>query len=167
MVKMVRMDAHSTASAAPGQAAFRASTGAADERFEIRYEDENIWMSQKMLAAVYGVEVPNISYHPRKLFADAELDKEAVIKELLTTAADGKTYSVKHYNLDVIIALGFKIDNGRAVQFRKWARRIVSEYTIKGWAMDDQRLKNGSPPKPSLPRSIKSIPSNKSTADVV
>ena len=119
MVKMVRMDAHSTASAAPGQAAFRASTGAADERFEIRCEDENIWMSQKMLAAVYGVEVPNISYHPRKLFADAELDKEAVIKELLTTAADGKTYSVKHYNLDVIIALGFKIDNGRAVQFRK------------------------------------------------
>ena len=122
-----------------------ASTGAADERFEIRYEDENIWMSQKMLAAVYGVEVPNIAYHLRKLFADAELDKEAVIKELLTTAADGKTYSVKHYNLDVIIALGFKIDNGRAVQFRKWARRIVSEYTIKGWAMDDQRLKDGSP----------------------
>lgn len=122
-----------------------ASTGVVDEKFEIRYQDENIWMSQKTLAAVYGVEVPNISYHLRKLFADAELEKEAVIKEVLTTAADGKTYSVKHYNLDVIIALGFKIDNERAVQFRKWARRIVSEYTIKGWAMDDQRLKDGSP----------------------
>ena len=122
-----------------------ASAGVVDEQFEIRYQDENIWMSQKMLAAVYGVEVPNISYHLRKLFADAELEKEAVIKEVLTTAADGKTYSVKHYNLDVIIALGFKIDNERAVQFRKWARRIVSEYTIKGWAMDDQRLKDGSP----------------------
>ena len=122
-----------------------ASAGVVDEQFEIRYQDENIWMSQKMLAAVYGVEVPNISYHLRKLFADAELEKDAVIKEVLTTAADGKTYSVKHYNLDVIIALGFKIDNERAVQFRKWARRIVSEYTIKGWAMDDQRLKDGSP----------------------
>ena len=122
-----------------------ASVGAVDERYEIRYEDENIWMSQKMLAAVYGVEIPNIAYHLRKLFADAELDKEAVIKEILTTAADGKAYSVKHYNLDVILALGFKIDNERAVQFRKWARHILGEYTIKGWVMDDQRLKDGSP----------------------
>ncbi len=122
-----------------------ASTGAGGEKYEIRYEDENIGMSQKMLAQVYGVEIPNIAYHLRKLFADAELDKASVIKEILTTAADGKTYSVKHYNLDVIIALGFKIDNERAVQFRKWARQIVSEYTIKGWVMDDQRLKDGSP----------------------
>ena len=122
-----------------------ASTGESSEKFEIRYESENIWMSQKMLAAVYGVEIPNIAYHLRKLFADAELDKEAVIKEILTTAADGKAYSVKHYNLDVIIALGFKIDNERAVQFRKWARQILGEYTIKGWVMDDQRLKDGSP----------------------
>ena len=122
-----------------------ASTGAVDEKFEIRYENENIWMSQKMLAAVYGVEIPNISYHLRKLFADAELDKSSVIKEILTTADDGKSYSVKHYNLQVIIALGFKIDNERAVQFRKWANQIVGEYTIKGWVMDDQRLKDGSP----------------------
>ncbi|MBQ9431306.1 MAG: virulence RhuM family protein [Kiritimatiellae bacterium] len=122
-----------------------ASTGAGDEKCEIRYEDENIWMSQKMLAAVYGVEVPNISYHLRKLFDDAELDKESVIKEILITATDGKSYSVNHYNLQVIIALGFKIDNERAVQFRKWANQIVSEYTIKGWVMDDQRLKDGSP----------------------
>ena len=122
-----------------------ASAGADGEKYEIRYEDENIWMSQKMLASVYGVEVPNIAYHMRKLFADAELDREAVIKEILTTAADGKAYSVKHYNLDVIIALGFKIENERAVQFRKWARHIVGEYTIKGWVMDDQRLKDGSP----------------------
>jgi len=122
-----------------------ASTGAGDEKYEIRYQDENIWMSQKMLAAVYGVEVPNISYHLRKLFADAELDKGSVIKEILITASDGKSYLVNHYNLQVIIALGFKIDNERAVQFRKWANQIVSEYTIKGWVMDDQRLKDGSP----------------------
>lgn len=122
-----------------------ASSGVGDEKYEIRYENENIWMSQKMLAAVYGVEIPNIAYHLRKLFADAELDKKAVIKEFLITALDEKVYSVKHYNLDVIIALGFKIDNDRAVQFRKWARQIVGEYTIKGWVMDDQRLKDGSP----------------------
>ena len=122
-----------------------ASTGTSSEKYEIRYEDENIWMSQKMLAAVYGVAIPNIAYHLRKLFADAELDKGSVIKEILTTADDGKTYSVNHYNLQVIIALGFKIDNERAVQFRKWANQIVSQYTIKGWVVDDQRLKDGSP----------------------
>ena len=93
-----------------------ASTGAGGEKYEIRYEDENIWMSQKMLAAVYGVEVPNISYHLRKLFDDAELERSSVIKEILITADDGKKYSVNHYNLQVIIALGFKIDNERAVQ---------------------------------------------------
>ena len=122
-----------------------ASVGQVDERFEIRYEDENIWMSQKMLAQVYGVEVPNISYHLRKLFQDAELDKNSVIKEILITAQDGKKYTVNHYNLQVIIALGFKIDNEKAVAFRKWANQIVSEYTIKGWVMDVPRLKDGSP----------------------
>ena len=98
-----------------------ASHGISDEKFEIRYEDENIWMSQKMLAAVYGVEVPNIAYHLRKLFADGEIDKDLVIKEIFITAPDGKNYRVNHYNLQVIIALGFKIDNDRAVAFRKWA----------------------------------------------
>ncbi len=102
-------------------------------------------MSQKMLAAVYGVEVPNIAYHLRKLYGDAELDKGTTIKDVLIDVGDGRKFSVKHYNLDVIVALGFKIDNERAVQFRKWARGIVSQYTINGWAMDDQRLKDGSP----------------------
>ena len=102
-----------------------ASTGADGEKYEIRYEHENIWMSQKMLAAVYGVEVPNIAYHLRKLFADAELDKESVIKEILITAEDGKKYRVNHYNLQVIIALGFKIDNEKAIAFRKWANQII------------------------------------------
>ncbi len=90
-----------------------ASTASGGEKYEIRYEDENIWMSQKMLAAVYGVEIPNIAYHLRKLFADTELDKKSVIKEILITAPDGKHYNVNHYNLQVIIALGFKIDNER------------------------------------------------------
>ena len=122
-----------------------ASTGDGGEKYEIRYEDENIWMSQKMLADVYGVEVPNIAYHLRKLFSDAELEKNSVIKEILITAPDGKKYNVKHYNLQVVIALGFKIDNEKAIAFRKWANQIVSEYTIKGWVMDVPRLKDGSP----------------------
>ena len=122
-----------------------ASTGTSDERFELRYEDENIWMSQKTLAAVYGVEVPNISYHLRKLFADMEIDPGTSIKEILIDVGDGRTFSVKHYNLRTIIAIGFKIDNERAVQFRKWANGIVSQYTIKGWVMDSERFIKGSP----------------------
>ena len=122
-----------------------ASVGGVDEKFEIRYEDENIWMSQKMLAQVYGVEIPNIAYHLRKIFEDAELDQGSVIKEILITAADGKRYAVKHYDLRVVIALGFKIDNEKAIAFRKWANQIVTEYTIKGWVMDVPRLKDGSP----------------------
>ena len=122
-----------------------ASVGTVDERYEIRYEDENIWMSQKMLAAVYGVEVPNIAYHLRKLYEDAELDKASTIKEILIVADNGRNYNVKHYNLQVIIALGFKIDNERAVQFRKWANRIVGDYTIRGYVMDKERFKKGTP----------------------
>ena len=107
-----------------------ASTGAGGEKYEIRYEDENIWMSQKMLAAVYGIEINSINYHIKKIFADAELDENSVIRKIRITGPDGKSYSVNHYNLQVIIALGFKIDNERAVQFRKWANRIVGDYTI-------------------------------------
>lgn len=122
-----------------------ASTGAGGEKYEIRYEDENIWMSQKMLAAVYGVDLRTVSYHIAKIFKDAELDQGSVIQKYWITAPDGKKYNVNHYNLQVIIALGFKIDNEKAMAFRKWANQIVSEYTIKGWVMDVPRLKDGSP----------------------
>ena len=122
-----------------------ASTGDGGETFEIRYEDENIWMSQKMLAAVYGVDLRTVSYHVTKIFKDAELDENSVIQKFWITAPDGKKYHVNHYNLQVIIALGFKIDNERAVQFRKWANRIVGDYTIRGYVMDKERFKNGSP----------------------
>lgn len=122
-----------------------ASSGAGGEKYEIRYENENIWMSQKMLAAVYGVDLRTVSYHITKVFKDAELDPNSVVRKFWITADDGKNYSVNHYNLQVIIALGFKIDNERAIAFRKWANQIVSEYTIKGWVMDVPRLKDGSP----------------------
>ena len=122
-----------------------ASYGITNEKFEIRYENENIWMSQKMLAAVSGVDLRTVSYHITKIFKDAELDENSVIQKYWITAADGKKYQVNHYNLQVIISLGFKIDNERAIAFRKWANQIVSEYTIKGWVMDVPRLKDGSP----------------------
>lgn len=122
-----------------------ASIGTNSEKYEIRYEDENIWMSQKMLAAVYGVEIPNIAYHLRKIFEDAELDEGGCIKEFLIDLKDGRKFKVKHYNLQIIIALGFKIDNERAVQFRKWANRIVGDFTIRGYVIDKERFKNGSP----------------------
>ena len=122
---------------------FVAATGSAEASVEMRYEDENIWLTQKMMATLYDVSVSAINQHLKRIFTDNELEEEAVIKQYLTTAADGKSYRVKHYSLQAIIAVGFKIENERAVQFRKWANRIVKDYTIQGWTMDMERLKHG------------------------
>ena len=122
---------------------FVAATGNEQTSVEMRYEDENIWLTQKMMATVYDVSVPAINQHLKRIFADNELEEAAVIKQYLTTAADGKNYQVKHYSLQAIIAVGFKIENERAVQFRKWANQIVKDYTIQGWVMDAERLKSG------------------------
>jgi len=120
-----------------------AATGDQPQSVEMRYEDENIWLTQKMMAALYDVTVPAINQHLKRVFDDDELLPEAVIKDYLITASDGKNYRAKHYNLQAIIAVGFKINNERAVQFRKWAGQIVKDYTIQGWAMDVDRLKKG------------------------
>ncbi|MDY0295861.1 MAG: virulence RhuM family protein [Acidobacteriota bacterium] len=122
---------------------FVASGGGSEASVEMRYEDENIWLTQKMMATLYDVSIPAINQHLKRIFADNELEEKAVIKQYLITAADGKNYNTKHYNLQAIIAVGFKIENERAVQFRKWANRIVKEYTIQGWTMDVERLKHG------------------------
>lgn len=122
---------------------FVASGGNSETSVEMRYEDENIWLTQKMMATLYDVSIPAINQHLKRVFADNELNESAVIKEYLITAADGKNYNTKHYNLQAIIAVGFKIENERAVQFRKWANQIVKDYTIQGWAMDVERLKHG------------------------
>ena len=122
---------------------FVAATGENQDNIEMRYEDENIWLTQKMLATLYDVSVPAINQHIKKIFADNELDEDAVIKKYLITASDGKSYDTKHYNLQMIIAVGFKVNSERAVQFRKWVNQIAKEYTIKGWVMDDERLKRG------------------------
>jgi len=122
---------------------FVAAGGGSEASVEMRYENENIWLTQKMMAALYNVSVAAINQHLKRVFADNELDESAVIKEYLITAADGKNYNTKHYNLQAIIAVGFKIENERAVQFRKWANQIVKDYTIQGWTMDVERLKRG------------------------
>ena len=122
---------------------FVAATGDRKTSVEMRYEDENIWLTQKMMATLYDVSVPAINQHLKRIFADNELEELAVIKQYLTTATDGKNYRVNHYSLQAIIAVGFKIENERAVQFRKWANQIVKDYTIQGWAMDVERLKHG------------------------
>ena len=121
---------------------FVASTGDSSESIEMRYEDENIWLTQKMMAELYDVSVAAINQHLKTIFDDSELEKDSVIKKYLITAADGKNYNTNHYNLQAIIAVGFKINNDRAVQFRKWANAIVKDYTIQGWVMDKERLKN-------------------------
>ena len=119
---------------------FIASTGQSD--VEAIYADENIWLTQKLMATLYDVETHTINYHLKKIFADSELSEDSVIRNFRITATDGKTYNTKHYNLNAIIAVGYKVNSERAVQFRKWATEVIQTYTIKGFAMDDERLKN-------------------------
>lgn len=109
---------------------------------EAVYADENVWLTQKMMGVLYDVDVRTINYHLKKIFADSELQEDSVIRNFRITAADGKSYDTKHYKLSAIIAVGYKVNSERAVQFRKWASGIIESFTIKGYAMDDERLKN-------------------------
>ena len=110
---------------------------------EAVYADENVWLTQKMMGLLYDVETHTINYHLKKIFADHELAEDSVIRNFRITAADGKSYDTQHYKLPAIIAVGYKVNSERAVQFRKWATGIIESFTIKGYAMDDERLKNG------------------------
>ena len=123
-----------------------ASIGDQQDSIEMRYEDENIWLTQKMMATLYGVDVRTINEHIKKIYSDSELEEDSTIRNFRIVQTEGSrqvTRDTKHYNLQMIIAVGFKVNNARAVQFRKWANGIVKDYTIKGWVMDDERLKNG------------------------
>ena len=116
------------------------------DSIEMRYEDENIWLTQKMMAALYDISVAAINQHIKKIYEDSELEQESTIKKYLIVQTEGSrqvSREVAHYDLQMIIAVGFKVNNERAVQFRKWANGIVKNYTIKGWVIDDERLKNG------------------------
>ena len=120
-----------------------ASVGDVETSFEMRYEDENIWLTQKLMAALYDVDVRTVNYHIKKIFADSELQEDSVIRKFRITADDGKTYNTNHYSLEMIIAVGFKVNSERAVQFRKWVNQIARDYTIKGWVMDVEHIKRG------------------------
>ena len=117
-------------------------TATGESNIQSLYADENVWLSQKMMGLLYGVESNTITYHLQKIFTDNELEESSVTRIFRVTADDGKTYNTKHYNLSAIIAVGYKVNSERAVQFRKWATQIIEEFTIKGFAMDDERLKN-------------------------
>jgi len=110
---------------------------------EAVYADENIWLTQKMMGVLYDVETHTVNYHLKKVFSDSELEEDSVIRNFRITAADGKNYNTKHYNLSAIIAVGYKVNSERAVQFRKWATNIIKEFTIKAYVMDDERIKSG------------------------
>ena len=110
---------------------------------EVAYADEDIWLTQRMIGVLYDVKTNTINYHLKGIFADNELEEDSVIRKFRITAADGKNYHTGHYNLSATIAVGYKVNSERAVQFRKWATTIVKEYTVKGFAMDDERLKAG------------------------
>lgn len=125
---------------------FVAATGDDKNSVEVRYEDENIWITQKMLAVLYEVDVRTINYHIKKIFEDSELTEESTIRNFRIVQTEGTrqvSRDVEHYNLQMIIAVGFKVNSERAVQFRKWVNQIAKDYTIKGWALDSDRLKNG------------------------
>ncbi|MDD5872957.1 MAG: virulence RhuM family protein [Clostridia bacterium] len=123
-----------------------ASVGDQQDSIEMRYEDENIWLTQKMMATLYDVGLPTINEHIKKIYADSELEEAATIRNFRIVQSEGSrqvTRDTKHYNLQMIIAVGFKVNSERAVQFRKWVNQIAKDYTIKGWVMDDERLKRG------------------------
>ena len=118
---------------------------AGENGVELRYENENIWLTQKMLSVLYGVSTSAINQHIKRIYEDKELEEKSTIKNFLIVQDEGNrkiSRNVIHYNLQMIIAVGFKVDNERAIQFRKWANQIVKDFTIKGWVMDDERLKN-------------------------
>ena len=141
--KKERLPVHSSAAE---YLTFVAATGESNASYEMRYEDENIWLTQKMMASLYDVDVRTISEHIKKIYDDGELMQGATIRKFRIVQTEGTRQvkrEVTHYNLQLIIAVGFKVNNQRAVQFRKWAGQIVKDYTIQGWTMDAERLKKG------------------------
>ena len=123
-----------------------ASVGDQQDSIEMRYEDENIWLTQKMMATLYDVDVRTINEHIKKIYSDSELEEDSTIRNFRIVQTEGSrqvTRDTKHYNLQMIIAVGFKVNSERAIQFRKWVNQIAKDYTIKGWVMDDERLKRG------------------------
>lgn len=119
------------------------STPEGNKKVGVLFQDENFWLTQKALAGLFNVKVPAVSKHLKNIFESGELDENSVVSILETTAADGKTYKTQYYNLDAIIAVGYRVNSYQATQFRIWATRTLKEFIIKGFVLDDERLKHG------------------------
>jgi hypothetical protein len=117
-------------------------------RIECRFASDSLWLSQAAMVELYQSSRPNISMHIKSIFEEGELLERAVVKQYLTTALDGKRYRVNHYHLDAVLAVGYRVRSPRGTQFRQWATARLSEYLVKGFTMDDERLKN--PPGPGV-----------------
>ncbi len=114
-----------------------------EDGIEVRVEDEDVWLTQKLIAKLFDVKIPTINEHLKNIFETEELKEESVVREFLTTAKDGKNYKTKHYNLEGIISIGFRVNSKKAVDFRRWASQVLKKFTIRGYVLDDVRLKNG------------------------
>lgn len=110
---------------------------------EVRYEEESIWLTQKLMAELFDVSIPTVNEHLKNIFESGELQQDSVIRNFLITAADGKNYNTKFYNLDAIISVGYRVNSVRATQFRQWATRVLREFAVKGYVLDRKRLENG------------------------
>lgn len=115
------------------------------EFVSVVFQDETFWLSQKGMAELFETSKQNISLHLKNCFDEEELDKEAVVKDFLTTASDGKNYKTQHYNLDAIIAVGYRVNSKKATRFRQWATKTLKEYITKGFVLNDELMKNGRP----------------------
>jgi hypothetical protein len=113
------------------------------DTIDVRIEDENVWLSQKLIAKLFGVEIPTINEHLKNIFKSGELQEDSVIRNFLITADDGKNYKTNHYSLEAIIAVGFRVNSNEATNFRRWANAVLKDFALKGYVLDDMRLKNG------------------------
>ncbi len=120
---------------------FSAQSGG--DGLEVRYENETIWLTQKLMATLFEVTVPTINEHLKNIFAANEVDEDSVIRKFRITAGDGKSYDTQHYNLDAIISVGYRVNSVRATQFRQWATAILRDFAIKGYVIDRKRMENG------------------------
>jgi len=124
---------------------------------DVRFEDETIWLTQDQLASLYGLERPGITQHIKNIFSEGELQEASVSKKLLRTAADGKNYNTKHYNLDMIISLGYRVNSKRGTEFRIWATNVLRKYLVEGYAINQNRLESDSKKYYQLQKQIKTL----------
>lgn len=114
-----------------------------EDGIEVRVQNDTIWLSQKLMAVLFDCSTDNISLHLKNIFKEEELDENSVIEEFSVTASDGKSYKTKHYNLDAIIAVGYRVNSKRATAFRLWATSVLKDYAIRGYVIDRKRMENG------------------------